>query len=172
MATAMTLIGSITLTATQTSVTFGSGGSIPQTYRDLRLVMVFDNATTANTLVRINGDSGNNYTMVGMGYNWQPATWAATNWATGSFSDSRGYPPGGYSGGNMQTYDFFDYAISNKHKSVLMRAQGQPTAAANGGLDFTTQRWASTSAITSLTISANSGAFAIGSTFYLYGIAG
>lgn len=169
MAKAMTLINSQVLGSAQASVTFSS---IPGTYRDLRLVVVTDLASTANIQPRVNGDSGNNYTNVGMGFNWQPALYGASNFSINAFSDTRGYPVGGYAGGNMQIWEFLDYSATDKHKTVLMKAQGQPTSAANGGMDVTVQRWASTSAITSIVLSLTTGSFSTGGTFYLYGIAG
>jgi hypothetical protein len=57
-----------------------------------------------------------------------------------------------------------DYSVTDKQKTVLSRTNS------SFGTDITAGRWASTSAITSVTVYPSSGDFEIGSTFALYGI--
>lgn len=59
-------------------------------------------------------------------------------------------------------YNFFDYSVTNKHKAVLSRVNN-PTSA----LSMAHGRWANTSAITSIKVTA---AFAANTTVALYGI--
>jgi hypothetical protein len=61
----------------------------------------------------------------------------------------------------VNLYDIFDYTQSDKHKSVLLRANH------GAELDVIAARWASTAAITSITINS---AFSAGSSFELFGI--
>jgi hypothetical protein len=68
-----------------------------------------------------------------------------------------------------QILSVFDYAATDKHKSVLLRHDG-------GYSDNSTcteaiaARWVNTSSITTLTVGTSSSTFTIGSTFSLYGI--
>lgn len=57
-----------------------------------------------------------------------------------------------------------DYSATDKHKTSLIRIDSTNTTSAIA------QRWASTTAVNSLTFSIGSGVFAIGSTFSLYGV--
>lgn len=165
MANAMVALANLTLGSAASSVTFGS---IPtgSTYRDLRLVISY--AMTSNTdsvYLRVNGDSGSNYSVVYMAGNGSSAS-------SGS-SSPRGEIPnqwlvGGVttSGGNLTTYDLLDYQATDKHKSFLIRAN---TAANEVGA--MAARWASTSAISSIVLTtALASTFAAGSTFSLYGV--
>lgn len=150
----------ITLSSTATTVTFGS---IPNSYKDLVLVInAAANSAVATVGVRFNSDSGNNYSWVSMVGNGSSAT--------SSNSASTNVALIGYTL-NTTTWvsraQVMDYSATDKHKTILSRtdnAGAETTAIAN--------RWASTSAVTSLQVSAASNSFASGSTFSLYGIAG
>jgi hypothetical protein len=63
-------------------------------------------------------------------------------------------------------HQIMDYSATDKHKTVLTTR-----ILAASYVDRFAQRWANTSAITSMEVFASSNAFAIGSTFSLYGIA-
>lgn len=163
MTAAMTLIGSITLTAAQTSVTFGLGGTLPQAYRDLYLVVNWGNtASTGDMLMRFNGDTSNTYTYVEM---------SGDGASAGSGSGTRTGILFGWTNAATSNWvnamHIMDYAQTDKHKTVLTRA-----GAASIATSAKASRWPSTSAITSLVINAGSSTFTAGSTFYLYGIAG
>jgi hypothetical protein len=164
MANALVALATTTLATWNPTVTFSS---IPQGYRDLRIVAynVID-VTTANMKFRYNGDSGSNYSMVRFGFNYQPVTYSDGGTST-AIEDTRGYPTS--SGGVMATIDILDYSATDKHKVSLSRHQGNPTI--NGqGLDIIAGRWASTAAITSITFSLSSGNFGQYATFSLYGV--
>lgn len=65
---------------------------------------------------------------------------------------------------NAIIVNFMDYSATDKHKTVLVRAN------ANGaGVEASANRWASTNAITSIKVFYGYN-FSIGSTFALYGI--
>ena len=65
------------------------------------------------------------------------------------------------------TIQIFDFAQTNKHKSVLARHDDAGTVTR-----MTAGRWGNTSAITSVLFSSFGGTYNAGSTFSLYGIEG
>lgn len=162
-----TALATITLGSNTSSVTFSS---IPNTFKDLVLVARM-NATT-NTLqgMRFNSDSGNNYnnnvmvasTVVGGGAGFN---------VNAAYLMQNTTP----NGGSIQSHvTIFDYAQTDKHKHTLIRYF--QTNVDNSGVNYvglTTHRWASTNALTTITIidpfyAGN--VLAAGSTYSLYGI--
>jgi len=63
------------------------------------------------------------------------------------------------------TVNIMDYAVTDKHKTLLARANN-----AGNQVQMLAGRWASTTAITSLVLTAFGNTFSIGTTFALYGI--
>lgn len=161
MPAAMTLISSQTLGSAVASVTFGSGGTLPQGYRDLYLVANWGNtASTGDMLMQFNGDTSNTYTYVEMsGDGTSPGSGNGTRtgilfgWTNAATSNW------------VNAMHIMDYAQTDKHKTVLTR-----TGAASIATSAKTSRWPSTSAITSIVINAGSSTFTAGSTFMLYGV--
>jgi hypothetical protein len=152
------LIATTTLAAAAPSVVFGS---LPQTYRDLILVV---EGTTSNSDVDIavlyNGDAGSNYNRVIM-------------YGTGSSAVSTALLnltnlPIGY---NTTTSRFnivntvMDYSATDKHKTNLSRSNQ-----ADGLVMAWAGRWANTSAITSMSVSTMVGTFNSATTINLYGV--
>jgi len=164
MAAALVPLQNITLGSAQSSVTFAS---IPTTgYRDLRLVVsAKPNGTGYPAVyVRANGDSGSNYSTVRMAGNGSTTNSVASS-ATG-FSIASAYGLGPTAGAmSNHLVDIQDAFASDKHKTALARSNTP-----NDGLEASASRWASTSAITSLTVGTNVDSFAAGSTFALYGV--
>lgn len=152
-------LATITLTATDSSIVFSS---IPATYRDL--VVVFNGAVSASgPQLRINADTGTNYTNV-----WGGANDAGT---VNSGSNSTNVIQGAISGSDankrtVQTWQVMDYSATDKHKSVL----GRNSANDATQVYMTAGRWANTVAVTSLTVVNTGGNFNTGSTFSLYGV--
>lgn len=152
------LIASNVLTSSASSVTFSS---IPATYRDLVLVVTGTNATGDQTIrMQFNSDTGANYNDVRINGNGSTASSLATSGGTdiqlGNF------------GTTIATLiiQIMDYSATDKHKTVLTRADKADTATR-----ATASRWASTSAINTVyLVGSNSYNFQSGSTFYLYGI--
>ena len=160
MAAAMVALATTTLGSAASSVTFGS---IPATYRDLRLVLNLGNNSNSGSVMRFNGDSGSNYSYVYM---------AGNGSGTGSTSGTVTYinlASNIYSNNTItDTYfvDIFDYSATDKHKSTLSRGNNAAT-----GAEADAARWANTAAITSITIvGLASSQMIAGSTLSLYGI--
>lgn len=149
-------LGTITLASATSSLVFSS---IPATYRDLILILRGSTGTTALTGVRLNADTGSNYSWVLMRGNGSNAA---------SASGTETYVPIWYAG-NPQSgvgiVQIMDYSATDKHKTALVRqdTDNDVTAA------FAT-RWANTAAVTSLTVRTSTSSFNIGTTISIYGV--
>jgi hypothetical protein len=156
-------IATTTLGSDSTSVVFSS---IPQTYTDL--IIVFNgfntNATAMDLEYELNGDSGNNYSETGL---------QGTGSSTSSFRHSN------YGGGIVGSIwstgratvigHFMNYTNTTTYKTCL----GRFSTPSGGLVGATASLWRNTSAITSINFNqpaGQSGQFASGSTFTLYGI--
>jgi hypothetical protein len=158
-------IASQTLGSSAASVTFSS---IPTTLngKTLRdLVLVFRGGWSGGgTIVqcRFNGDAtSTNYFWVEMEGSppQSPSSQASqSNLRAASFSDTTS---------SMVTVQIMDFAQTNKHKSALHRHDD-----ATQNTISSAWRYASTSAITSITFIAGTGTLNTGSTFNLFGIEG
>jgi len=163
-----TPIATTTLGSAQASVTFSA---ISGSYTDLYVMCNGQNATQDGweAAITFNSDTGSNYSFTNLGGNGTAASSARgsnvayipsaylTAWTTTSNS------PGIY------YFNVMNYSNTTTYKTTIGRsgyASGSyPGAEAIVGL------WRSTSAITSITLTVrNSGTFASGSTFTLYGI--
>ena len=145
-----------TLTATATSVTFSS---ISQAYRDL--VLVIQTTSGASISISFNGDTSSTYATVSA-YGNGTAAASVTPASAGKTYLSYGGAAGTL---NQITTNIFDYSATDKHKTILSRAD-----AASAGTEMIAGRWPSTAAITSFTMNFG-GTWQIGSTFTLYGVA-
>lgn len=180
--------GSVTAVADYDSiatVTVGSGGSssvsftsIPSTYKHLQLrISGQTNRGTFGTdfaVVRFNSDSGSNYSRHFIGSDGASALAGATTSTTFVTAATTGTSTGGTFGANV--IDILDYADTNKYKTIR-NLSGNDLNGAVGGyygeLYYLSGLWMSTSAITSITLTPNSGsAFTQHSIFALYGIKG
>ena len=158
-------IATTTLASAASSVTFGS---IPATYRDLVLISVVKQTVFINHNMRLNGDTGSNYSgvqMFGDGGSAISNTFNATY-----FSPFLNTNPGT---GNFlsATTVIMDYSATDKHKTILMRSAGEG-AQFFSNASASAFRWASTAAVNQISIFPASGSIDIGSTFSIYGIAG
>lgn len=150
-----TLIDSEVLASAASSVTFDN---IPQDYRDL--ILVHSGLASANTTIlgQFNSDTGSNYSTIRMRGDGS----SATSFITTGTSFQAGFVGTAL---NLVQLQIMDYSATDKHKTVLQRsdrADLYTNAVAN--------RWASTSAITAITLDGQGKTFSAGSTFYLYGI--
>ena len=155
-----TPLAEITLGSSVTSVTFSS---ISGSYRDLILVFNGSASASENMRFRFNG-STSGYTAVeaaGSGSN----TAAGTEPATGAGYVTINYPSVS-SGQTVGVYQFMDYSVTDKHKTVLLRNNNS-----DWGTSMVAARWANTAAVTSIQLYPNDGTFNSGCTFALYGIA-
>ena len=162
-------LATLTLASATSTVSFSNIPATP--YRDLILVCNFQNSGTGSaSRLRINGDTGANYSGVWMG------AWNTSNLASSSESGQTGARVFGFANGpvasftNIATLAFMDYSATDKHKTVLSR---YGTGSGTGDLMATASRYASNSALTSLTIFDVLGqTYTVGSRFDLYGIVG
>lgn len=149
------LLNQVTLAAASPTVTFSN---IPQGYSDLICVIRYDsNDTYYAGKAYVNGDfTAGNYTSVRM---------YGTGSATGSNANGESLRWEVQAATNTNaTFSFMDYSATDKHKTVLIRAD-----AASYRTEAVAARWASTAAITSITFQPGY-SFQIGSTFSLYGV--
>ena len=153
-----TALANITLGSSASSVTFSS---IPATYRDLVLVMNGTSTAGSYAFLRFNSDTGSNYSYLFMHGDGASAVSSAFS------SQTQGYIANIDAGAiNATLTQIMDYSATDKHKTFLSR-NGQ-----GGGLVIATAgRWANTSAVTSMSVTMNTGSFSTGHTFALYGIA-
>jgi hypothetical protein len=161
------LIESYTATGTVSSITFGSGGTIPQTYTDLVVLASYRGSGSLPyeiTNVRFNGATTNlsSRTIEGGG---SGSAASFTN-PTIYFGSGNGNTSTSNTFSNIQMY-VPNYTSAN-FKSVSIEAVGETNATAIA-MQLTAGLWSSTAAITSIQIvPANS--FLVNSTFYLYGV--
>lgn len=147
-----------TLTSNAPSVTFSS---IPQTYTDLVMVINATNTTGNNyeLFVTFNSDTGSNYSETFL-HNYNNTTESIRY--TGN-TKLRSFKTASTPGGIIA--HFMNYSNTTTYKTVLWRYGAAVLFnGAAGGL------WRSTSAITSITLTIESGNISSGSTFSLYGI--
>ena len=155
---------------TNFEITFSS---IPSTFAHLQIRCLAKSTTGTPAInLRINGDTGSNYTrhrLIGDG------TSAS---ATGDVSQTQipvlgnaGLPSASNTYG-VAIYDILDYTNTNKYTTVRVLA-GQDSNG-SGGVDFTSGLWLNTAVISSLTFrTANSAEpFTTATRFALYGIKG
>jgi hypothetical protein len=173
MANTYTLIDKSILTTSQSSVTFSS---IPQTYKDLKVVMSWrntaDGAEQSNAYLTFNGTTSRYYefmlytpgvtgaAVIGRQNTFPYITWGATgNGSTSTastFSNSEFYVP--------------NYTSSNAKPVAATGLQANNSA--NAWILITGALWDPTTnaPITSITLTAGSNSMAQHSSFYLYGI--
>ena len=172
MPSALQPIESITISnSTTNSVTFSS---LPDTYRDLRLIMSLQATTGDANLVNflVNSDTNNNYLRAGFysdeNTDTVPVSWQLTD-AVYSLSYVHAY-------GDISSsfiVDIFDYSASDKDKNFIIRSGAFTTVAETyrrGGV-LMGARWDGTNPITSLTIQIGN-YFSQNSKIDLYGIKG
>ena len=156
------LIETTTLTSSASSVTFTS---ITQDYRDLVLVNDAAASSLLEVGIRLNSDTGSNYSVV-----WMQSDDGFVNSGSATYDRIRFFNAGRVTtnlGESLQKLEFLDYSATDKHKTLLSAVQNDFYPA----LIRTAHRWANTSAISNIEVYLSSGTFNTGSTFSLYGIA-
>ena len=155
-------IATTTLASTSALVTFSS---ITSAYTDLVLVISATNTSAGvDIFLRMNNDTGTNYS-----YNWM-SSYTGTP-ATGTVNTTANVRMGYYA---IPTTDveyhsvthILSYSNAAEYTTWITRANR-----ASQGTEMIAANWRSTSAVNRIDIVANTGAFGIGSTFTLYGIA-
>jgi hypothetical protein len=162
-------IATTTLSTTTASVTFSS---IPSTYTHLQIRYIARaNAAVAGVLIRINSDTGTNYSSHSIGGE------GATAFAGGSAtiaSPLLGYIATSNYGSDIfgaGVADILDYANTNKYKSIRTLSGVDNNGA--GYIGLLSDLWQNTSAVSTITLVPQSSAsFVANSSFALYGIKG
>ena len=158
------------------TVVVGSAGSssisfsnIPQTYKDLKILMRSSTGSSINNLIEFNGDttSSNYYYFGGQGNGSTASAIAFTNSNVISVDNTTGSTDFCHSVITMA-----EYSISTKKKIVYSRFGYEREAPAGITGWYGLVRSSSTDAITSITIKPSSGNFKEHSHFALYGIRG
>jgi hypothetical protein len=159
-----TPLANITLGSAAATVTFSS---ISQAYRDL--VLIVQATPTSNTVglrMRFNTDTGSNYSYV-----WALGDGSTTSSGSGTTTRIE-FEPGlarDTTSNSNSIANIMDYSATDKHKPVLVRSN--IIGGTYPGTVMTGQRWASTSAITTIEVFFGSGNIAAGSVLALYGVA-
>lgn len=159
---ALVALANTTLGSDTATVTFSS---ISQSYQDLYLVVVGKASSGFNQGIRFNSDTGANYSHLRLtGENGTLASVTAAGVTRGLIS----YLSFNNSTVGAAFIHILDYARTDKHKTTLSDAHsGSSTQIA-----LICNRWASTSAITTVTLVNDSGTYRAGTTFALYGVRG
>lgn len=157
---AFSTVATYTVPSATASYTFSS---IPSTYTDL--ILVCDNLVenvNQQGYIRFNSDSGANYSRTAM---YGTGSVGASFRQTGQTGIGVGMS--GNTGGQVITMDIMGYASTSRYKYLLDR-EGN----ASGSVVKQIGLWASTSAISSITIASFDGSSSIqsGAKFTLYGI--
>jgi hypothetical protein len=156
-----TPLATITLGSAVSSVTFSS---IPATYRDLLIVFFGTGSTTLQGRIRLNSDSGSNYHYVRM--SGSGSAISSVSAASQTFGFLSGIAQATTTGRLQMNLNIMDYSATDKHTTIISRADQ-----AGNGTEAFVNRWANTSAVTSVQILTSTGNWAIGTTAALYGIA-
>lgn len=151
-----TALATITLQSAATEVSFTG---IPSNYRDLIIVASIKVTSGAEPRMRINGDTGSNYSFIQIAGDGS-STLSNTGTTTGGWLTPNVFPS--TANFDLCTITITDANTTNKNKLYVSRWAGANTNAL-------AVRWANTSAITSLNFYMTSQSFAVGSTFSLYG---
>lgn len=157
-------LAQITLTAPDAEIVFGN---IPNSFRDLVLVVDGTTSSVANFELQFNGDTGNNYSWVAAsGTGSQALSFAASAVNTARVTYYGYLEPA--TRGNIIA-QIMDYTATDKQKTILGRANN----VANG-TNMGAARWANMNAITSIRCFFQDGTATLssGSSITLYGIAG
>ena len=159
-------ISGITLTSSQSSITFSS---IPSTYTHLQVRGIgrFSGSGPAQMQIQFNGDTGSNYATHSL---FGDSSATASIASTSNTSATNGIMNGSDAIANnfgVAVIDILDYANTNKYKTS--RSLSGENNNTNGYMWFASGLWQSTSAITSITLSLPS-SFVQYSSFALYGV--
>lgn len=158
MASTYTPIATYTVSGTSTStVSFSSFSG----YTDIRAVLnLKQSGSTYNFRVRVNSDTGSNYSLTSMNGDGSSAASSRQTSQTGWI-----YPDLS-TDWSLLTFDFQNYSSTSVYKTALARL----SAVARGYSWAGVLLWRSTSAISTIAFDVNSEYFLAGSTFTLYGI--
>jgi len=164
-------IATVTLGSAASSVTFSS---IPSTYKHLQVRAIgrYTNPSTGfrNGALQFNGDTGANYTVHFITGNGSSASASADTGRTFTYCYSMPDDNVTANTYGAAVFDILDYANTSKYKTV--RSLTGTDANGSGEVRLNSGLWLSTSAINSMTFSANNFiiTFSANTQFALYGI--
>jgi hypothetical protein len=159
-----TPIATTTLGSAAGSYTFSS---ISGSYTDLVLIAAPIMGTDAQNLkLQFNGDTATNYSATFLEGNGSSAP-SSRNSSASSINTGNNNALGNTQ--NTVIWNMQNYSNTTTYKTTLIRMNSNSPA--YPGTGAIVGLWRSTSAITSITLTAASGNIAVGSTFTLYGIA-
>ena len=156
---------SIVLTNAASDITFFNiaQSDANGTYKDFVIVYEGTGSTATYPYLRINGDTGNNYYYVSMaGY--------SGGTFSGATNANRIILP--YSEANQKATGMIslqDATASDKHKTSLIRQMGYDAGLSSWAM---AGRWASTTAVSAITIGRDTGTWNSGAIFSIFGIHG
>jgi hypothetical protein len=158
-----TPLATVTLSGSDSEIVFAS---IPNTYRDLILVIQAKSATgNPAVTARFNSDNTANYPYVRMTGSGSGSGGSAII-TTDTFLNIAAAFGINTSGNGHIIAQIMDYSATDKHKTVLVR-----NGDAGLGVEAIAGRWANTNAINTIALANTSSiSFASGSTFSLYGV--
>ena len=160
----LTPIATQTISGSPTSVTFSS---IPSTYTDLVMVISAALSSTNDIGIRLNGDTGTNYSRTIL-----YGTGSAAGSVTGGGANQGQIEYYGTAnttlGGSVITLNLMNYSNTTTYKTILCRSNN-----ASLGVDAVVNLWRSTAAINQIEFKPYTGSmtWVTGSTFTIYGIA-
>lgn len=162
-------IASASGTGSSGTITFSS---IPNTYKHLQIRMTaFSNSENNAMTLTINGDTATNYTWHNLwGDGNSIGAQAAPNASSIHLADYAVMSQ--FGNPTVGIIDIIDYASTVKNKTVRIFVGTDKNNAYAQGVEQDSGHWRSTSAITSITITATGVNFTTASTFALYGIKG
>jgi hypothetical protein len=162
------LISTTVLGSNTGTITFSSGGTW-SAYKHLQIRMVARSSSSGNVQLRVNSDTGTNYS-------WHRLTGNGSS-ASSYGLDTRSYIqlPEATTEATIFSatiLDILDFGSTTKNKT--MRSFSGYVQASNQMVNYYSAAWQSTSAITDLTISdfTSGSSFTTGSRFSLYGLKG
>ena len=157
------------------TTTVGAGGSatitfssIAGTYSHLQIRMLSnDGSGNNNAFMRFNSDTGSNYSWHFLQGDGSAASAGASTSQTAMICGKTGVTA---TGNGVAVIDILDYANTNKYKTIRSLS-GTDYNNTNGRLFYSSGSWRSTSAVTTITLTNDSGTdFTQYSSFALYGI--
>ena len=151
-------IATTTLGSAQATVTISS---IPSTYTDLILVCNVKRTAGSDIEVQLNGDTGSNYSFT---YLYGTGSAVGSGRTSNQTKANIGYAAS--TNFTTQIVQFMNYSNTTTNKTFIARN----SPGDSGDVSAIVNLYRSTSAISSILLDPNSGNFATGSTFTLYGV--
>lgn len=160
------LISTSVLSSAVTSVSFSNLGTLAAAYKHLQIRVVALHSAYQNGRMRINGDTGTNYSwhqLVGNGS-------AASSYGVSSVDWMQiGYGPNSTTIPTVSIIDILDFK-SNKNKTI--RTLTGCAYSGTWNVKLMSGSWMSSAAVTSLELAEVLGSYKTGSRFSLYGLRG